>query len=234
IKSSIAPFSPEVSIRFVLGDYTMEPTLSRATITEAAAVIILADPGLDSSGKPDERTLLATLAIKSISQDIKVYVELLDAASEVHLKRAGVDQIIISGEFSGFLLASAVIVPGIPQALKEIMHTDIGSDIRRESLPHEFIGMTFRDTVVEYYDRFGSILIGVITEKESFDLETVLSGEKGAIDDFIRRKFEEAGRDLEIESKGRVGVHINPAKEYVLTKFDDAIILTSKNEEAVV
>ena len=88
-------------------------------------------------------------------------------------------------------------------------------------------GKTFADAFTEIYLRFGNILIGVITEKESFNLESVLSGEGNAIDDFIRRKFDEAGRSLEIEAKGRMNVTINPGKSYIITENDSAIILTN-------
>jgi voltage-gated potassium channel len=219
---------PEVSIHYVHGDYTNEQVLMRASVQKASSAVILADSGIDGSAKPDDRTLLATLAIKSLSQEVKVCVELLNSASEAHLKRAGVDQIVISGEFSGFLLASAVMAPGIPQALKDMMDVDAGSEIQREKFPKDLVGVSFRDAVIGCMDRFGQILIGVITEKKSFSLETVISGEKGAIDDFIRRKFSEAGRSLEMESKGRFTVILNPGQNYIITEDDSAIVITPK------
>ena len=224
---------PEAPIRFVHGDYTMESSLERAAIKKACSAIILADPGPENASKPDDRTLLAVLAIKSMSQEMRVCVELLDEASEVHIMRAGVDQIILSGEFSGFLLANSVMSPGIPQALKEIMFVDVGSDIQRDKIPADLVGKTFQEAAREFYDRFGVILVGVVTEKKTFNLDTVLTGDKGAIDDFIRRKFEEAGRSLEVESKGLVSVHINPGKDYIISEYDYAIVITSKGEKSL-
>jgi len=224
---------PEAPIRFVHGDYSLESTLNRASITKASSAIILADPGPDGTAKPDDRTLLTVLAVKSMSQDVRVCVELVDRASEVHLRRAGVDQIIVTGEFSGFLLANAVMAPGIPQALKEMMHVEFGGSLRREKMPPDLVGKTFREAVIEFFDRFSLLLIGVITEKKSFSLETILTGEKGAIDDFIRRKFDEAGRSLEVESKGLLSVNINPGKDYVITEDDYAIVVTSERETGV-
>ncbi len=62
---------PEANIRFVSGDFTSEPVLHRASIEKASSVIILADPGLDERSKPDDRTLLAALAVKSVSRTWK-------------------------------------------------------------------------------------------------------------------------------------------------------------------
>lgn len=230
ITNLIERFS-EATIRFVRGDYTAEPTLMRASIVKASSAIILADPGPDGQAKPDDRTLIAALAIKSVARNVEVCAELLDAANEVHLKRAGVDQIIFSGEFNGFLLSSAVMTPGITQALREIMCTDRGSVIKRAPMPHELVGKPFQTAVMDFMEHQGSILLGVITEKKTFNMEDMLKGDKDVIDDFIRRKFEEAGRSLEIESKGRMTVVMNPGKNYYITEDDFAVILTSHNKE---
>jgi len=45
-----------------------------------------------------------------------------------------------------------------------------------------------------------------------------------AIDNFIKRKFEESGRDF-FTSKERIMVEINPAPDRILTGHDAAIIL---------
>jgi voltage-gated potassium channel len=222
---------PSATIRFVRGDYTAEPTLMRASIVKASSAIILADPGPDGQAKPDDRTLIAALAIKSVARHVEVCAELLDSSNEVHLKRAGVDQIIFSGEFNGFLLSSAVMTPGITQALREIMRTDRGGIIKRALIPRELVGKPFQTAVMDFMERQGSILLGVINEKKTFNMEDMLKGDKNVIDDFIRRKFEEAGRSLEIESKGRMTVVMNPGKNYHITEDDFAVILTSYNKE---
>ena len=222
---------PAAKIQFVNGDYTSESTLLRASVNTASSVIILADPGPEGTSKPDDRTLLATLAIKSISKDPEVCAELLNAESVPHLRRAGLDQTVVSGEFSGFLLANAVFSPGIPQALREIISIRNGSEIRRESMPRDLVGKTYKETVIAFLDRFEKALIGVITEKKTFNLENLLAGEANVIDDFIRRKFDEAGRDLEVESKGRLVVRVNPGKDYIISEDDSAIILTPQGGE---
>jgi len=223
---------PEVSIHFVSGDYTSESTLLRASISKVSSVIILADPGPERTDKPDDRTLITTLAIKSMSKNIEICAEVVDAKSVSHLRRAGIDQIVILGEFSGFLLANAVMSPGIPLALRKIINIKDGSDIRREVISSEFVGKTFRELGMDFINRYDYVLIGIVTEKKSFDMENILAGESSAIDTFIRRKFDEAGRSLEIESKGRFSVNVNPGKNYRITEDDYAIVLTPAKEEA--
>ncbi len=215
---------PGMPIRFVTGDYTLEGTLRRAAVTKAAAVLILAEAGREDS-KPDERTLLATLAIKSLVETIRVCVELQDAANEVHLRRAGVDYIVFSSEYNGFLLANAVLSPGIPQAIRDLMQGGDGGGLMRRPMPGDLVGMSFRDAVVQFMDRHGMILVGVVTEKRSFNLESIMSGQGDAIDDFIRRKFEEAGRSIKLEARGRFAVHLNPGHDYVIGEDDHAVVI---------
>lgn len=223
---------PEATIRFVSGDYTMESTLRRAAAEKASAVIILADPGPDGTAKPDDRTLLATLTIKSLSHEIEVCAEIIDFASEEHLRRAGVDQVVLSGEFNGFLLSSSVISPGISQVIREITTIREGSTLKRVSFPRDMIGMSFKDAIVKFLNHNGSILIGIITEKKTFNMEEMLSSESNAIDEFIRRKFDEAGRSLEIESKGRISVHVNPGSDYRISEYDYAIVLSVEDRDS--
>lgn len=222
---------PEAVIRFVNGDYTTESALLRVSVDKASSVIILADPGPDGQSKPDDRTLLAALAVKSLAHTVEVCAELLDTANEAHLKRAGVDQIVFSGEFSGFLLSSAVMTPGITQALREIMRTEGGNLIRRMPMPRDLVGKTFHDAALEFLNRDGSILLGVITEKKTFNMEDMLKGDNSSIDTFIRRKFEEAGRSLEIETKGRLTVTMNPGRDYRIAEDDHAVILARNDGE---
>jgi voltage-gated potassium channel len=229
--SDLAERFPHDGLQFVYGDYTNEATLLRAGIRNAHSVIIVADSGAESGQKPDDRTLLAILAIKSVSKDIPVSAEVLDSTNLPHLVRAGVDQTVVAGEFSGFFLANAVISPGVPQALREIMNVRNGCDIRRCPFPREYIGKSFRDAAIGFLEQDGSVLIGVITEQKSFNLDSILQGESGAIDAFIRRKFAEVGRSLEIETRGRLSVRVNPGKAYTISEFDTAVVLTEKHQE---
>lgn len=222
---------PAASIRFVSGDYTAEAALLRAAVDRASSAIILAEAGPDGQGKPDDRTLIAALAIKALSRQVEVCAELLDSANEVHLRRAGVDQIVYSGEFSGFLLSSSVMTPGIAQALREIMRTSGGNPIRRAAFPREMTGRSFAEAARDFLDRDGTILLGVITERRGFNMEDILVGDSDSIDDFIRRKFAEAGRNLETESKGRLTVTMNPGREYRITDRDYAVVLAPAGKE---
>ena len=73
-------------------------------------------------------------------------------------------------------------------------------------------------------DHFGAILLALFTESEAIQLDDILSNDASAIDGFIKRKFEEAGKDY-FSSKERIAVRINPPRDYVLTENEVAIVL---------
>ena len=100
--------------RFLRGDFTREDVLARANITQAQSAILLADTsGQHSLEKADERTILGTLAIKSMAPEVKTCAELLNPENKQHLRRANVDEIIVRGEHIGNLLAGADDFSGI-------------------------------------------------------------------------------------------------------------------------
>ncbi|MBI4530350.1 MAG: potassium channel protein, partial [Candidatus Latescibacteria bacterium] len=96
----------EIGLKYVKGDFVQEAVLRRANAQEAHSAIVLASRE-NQEKSPDERTLIATLAIKNLRPDIKVCAEITEAANEQHLRIADADDIIVSGEHTGFLLASA-------------------------------------------------------------------------------------------------------------------------------
>ena len=72
--------------KFLRGDFTREDVLARANILQARSAILLADTsGQHSLEKADERTILGTLAIKSLAPEVKTCAELLNPENRQHL-----------------------------------------------------------------------------------------------------------------------------------------------------
>ena len=73
-------------LRFVRGDYFSEPALTRAKLTTAQKVIVLADT-LESAGpaEVDSKTVMAVMTIRSMARDVYVCAELLEQKYESYL-----------------------------------------------------------------------------------------------------------------------------------------------------
>ncbi len=211
-----------LNLKYVHGDYTKEPTLSRANVKEARTVIILPDMSLGSVPR-DDKTLPAALAVKSMKRDIKVYAHIINRENLSHLKRANVDDVIVSDDHVGYLLASDISSPGIAQTVATLLSTETGTSLQRVEVPKEFVGKKFQELQEYFKSQRNSIAIGFVTEEESVKLSDILSSDYSAIDSFIERKFKAAGLDM--LEKGGLRLNLNPPLDYVIQEKEDAIVI---------
>jgi len=217
----------DIDLRFVRGDFTHEVILKKASIANARAAIIVSDEsGENNLDNADERTILASLAIKSLNPDIVLSAEIVNPENEQHLKRANVDDIIIYGEFNGFLLASSTLSSGIPLLVKELLSFDSKNILKNISIPAQFVGKSFIELAEHFLKSGEGILIGLLSEEKKMTLDDILSEDSSAIDAFIKRKFAEAEIDLyESEEKEELQIKLNPGKDYTIRDNDSAFVL---------
>ncbi len=209
----------KLQIRFVRGDYTRENILKRANIKSASAAIVLPDNSSPAIPASDERTILATLSLKALNPNLKVYAHVLDKENISHLKKAKADEVIISDAYSGYLLANHVMSPGIPQLFEQLFSEKSPYTVRRRLIPASLVGKTYRDLEEFYMKEHSGILLGLGHVAEPIKISELMSDDYSYLDAFIKRKFEESGRGLD-GSNEQVKVVVNPPKEQVIQKDD--------------
>jgi len=213
----------DLQIKFVRGDFTNETVLERANVRAATAAIILADSMSPSGARADERTVLACLALKHLNPDIKVTGELLDAENEAHLLSAHADHAVVSGEFNAFLLSTAVLSPGVSLAIRSILSHDSGHQLREEPIPGQLIGKTFAELALYLRQEQRILVLGLVTERQGLTLTDVLSADYTSVDEFIRRKFEEAG--IGFGGLQQTILRVNPEDNYVVASGDKVLVI---------
>jgi voltage-gated potassium channel len=215
-----------IDLRFVRGDFTRESSIRRASLKNARTAVIVSDvSGPNTLDKADERTILGTLAVKSLNPRIVTSAELVNSENESHLKRANVDDIIVNGEFNGFLLASSTAASGIPQLVKEILSFDGKNVVKQKEIPPGFVGRRFSELSEHFIATGAGILIGIRSEEKKISLDDILAGDSSAIDDFIKRKFAEAEMDY-LEGDGKAeNIRINPGPDYAIGEADKAFLI---------
>lgn len=219
---------PDLNLYFVRGDFTNEKILIRGAIQTAKAAIILSDiSGQNTLTKADERTILATLAIKTLNSDLSTSAELVNAENRQHLIRAKVDEILVNGEFNGFLLSTSAFHSGIPLLVKEMLSFESKHMIRQIPVPSQFIGKSFKVLLENFYVTGKGIVIGVLSEEKKITLDDLLSEGSDAIDTFIKKKFKEAEVTIGEEEKEEHRILLNPAQDYVLNETDIAFVIGS-------
>lgn len=216
------------NIRFVRGNFVKEDVLARANLVAARSAIVLADvSGEHSIEKADERTIFGTMAIKSMASKVRTCAELIHAENREHLTRANVDQIIVRGESAGSLLASSAISPGVADSIHLLINNQDENKLWRINLPSKYVGKSFRELADHLREKYGALLLAVVREEEGVKLEDILSDDSTFIDNFIKRKFEESGKDFFGERKD-ISVIINPPDDHVMSKSDCLVVISKE------
>ncbi len=152
---------------YVRGDITEEVTLKRASIEEARTAIVLADT---SGGRPydeaDSRTILAVLTIETLNRDVYTCAELVHAKNSVHLERVNVDEIILSGEYGGKMLAHAAMSHGISRVVSILLTADEGNEMYKIPVPKSFVDRSFDDLLVYLRKEHRALPFAVIRGRE--------------------------------------------------------------------
>ncbi len=210
-------------VKFIRGDYTRNAPLERANIKDADAVILLPDLSQIDFSSADDKTLLATLNIKSSYSKLKVIAFIMNKENEVHLKRAKADEIFISDQFADFIIASNVLEPGLTNVLSEILNPKGKNTISSLPIPTKFKGRKYEELFQHFKTQHKFLLLGVVSEVESIGVSDFLSSDTSHLDAFIEKKLKEAGKGLGEENK--VIVNLNPDDDYIIQENENAIVL---------
>ena len=213
----------KIKIHFVSGDFAQEETLHRASIVDSDTVIIIPNNLDNDQNSHDEKTIFATLTIKSIDASIRVVAYLLDRENLTHIKRAEADEVVVSDDFSLNILASHVIDPGVPQLSNQLINTSSDSRFIRKLIPQNFVGKKYGELFNHYRDKDGALLVGLYYEDENLGIGSILSADTSSLDNFIEQKLKEGGISLQEQSK--VHVNVNPSADHIIKEGEKALLI---------
>ena len=213
----------KIKIHFVSGDFTQEETLHRASIATSDTVIIIPNNLNNDQNSHDEKTIFATLTIKSIDASIRVVAYLLDRENLTHIKRAEADEVVVSDDLSLNILASHVIDPGVPQLSNQLINTSSDSRFIRKLIPQNFVGKKYGELFNHYRDKNGALLVGLYYEDENLGIGSILSSDTSSLDNFIEQKLKEGGISLQEQSK--VHVNVNPSADHIIKEGEKALLI---------
>lgn len=212
-----------LNVKFVRGDFGSETVLDRANAKFARSAVVLPDASRGTISQADEKTLLTVLSLKSINPKIKVFAHVLDQNNVGHIRRANVNDLVLSDEFSSFLLASHVMLPGVPQFLEAVMDFRKSHKIQPVAIPPEFVGKPATELSHYFRSSQNAIFLGIVTEEKPLEVGDILSGDYSYLDSFIEWKLKQAGRSG--QERETVRLLINPSEGYIVDKKDRALIL---------
>jgi voltage-gated potassium channel len=214
-------------ILFVRGSFTQESILASAGVKQAAHAVVVPDESGatgNESESDEQKTVLASLIIKEINPQIRVYVHVLHREDAAHVKRAKADEVIVSDEFTGEMLANHVAHPGAPQALTELMSFDAGHSLKAVDLPEHLVGSTVGAVAQFLRDNGNQLLIGFAVREEGFGLTQAMRGGSDYITEFIQQQVQAAG--ISMSTDERIAVRLNPAQDYVIGAKHTALVMS--------
>lgn len=206
---------PAFEVYYLWGDPSREEILQKANVHSAIKAVILADRQQEeTAAQVDQRTLLTALTLKSMQPKIRVLAELLRPENRSHLERAGVDEILIKGQYDSALLAGALASPGLYHILATLLTME-GQNLWPVEVPPRYHGRPLGEFAAYLKERHQALPIAIYTESRALALDDLLSGEPSGIDEFIRRKFTETGM-THLFGRTKVECQFNPPDTYIL------------------
>ncbi len=137
---------PGAHVHLVRLDPTSPEALDASRVEEASVVVVMADdrPGR-SSHDADARSILTVLAVERRRREVHTFVELRHAENAVHARNANVDEIVVSGAYTGTMLSHAVQFPGVSAVFSNLFEPGSGSVIAQEPLSSSDVGRPFAE-----------------------------------------------------------------------------------------
>ena len=218
---------PTFEVHYLWGDASREEILLKANVRTALKAVILADRQEgETAAQVDQRTLLTALTLKSMNGKIRVLAELLRPENRPHLERAGVDEVLIRGQYDSSLLAGALTSPGLFHIFTTLL-TGEGQNLWPVAVPPRFHGRTLGELAAYLKEKHQALPVAVYTEGRALALDDLLSGEPSGIDEFIRRKFTETGM-THLFGRTKVECQINPPDNLILGPHQYVVVIAPR------
>ncbi len=149
-------------VHFLNDDFTKVTVLEKAGIHRAKTCIILSDTSRSRNEQDaDARTILASLTVEKLNRSVYTCAELCNSEYGTHLEMGHVNDFVVSGEQSGFLLAQAALNRGLMGVFNELLTHTRGNQFYRQEVNGELAGKSFLDVFVKLKQEHDAILIAV-------------------------------------------------------------------------
>lgn len=165
----IPQLAPELQrrVQFLNDDFTKIEALEKAGVRRAARAIILADTARGRKERDaDARTVLAALTIERLNPDIYTAAEINRREHGHHLEMGKVNDYVVSGEHSAFLLAQSAITRGVMSVFSELLTHEHGNRFSRCQVPKSFKGKSFVELMVHVKKEHDALLVAVNNGKD--------------------------------------------------------------------
>jgi voltage-gated potassium channel len=149
-------------VQFLNDDFTKLETLEKAGVKRAARCILLADLSRGRKERDaDARTVLTALTIERLNPNLYTCAEIHRREHAHHLELGKVNDYVVSGEHSAFLLAQSAITRGVMKVFSELLTNEHGNRFSRCCVPKKWKGKSFLDVMVQMKKDHDALVLAV-------------------------------------------------------------------------
>ncbi|MBT3267358.1 hypothetical protein HN371_09415 [Candidatus Poribacteria bacterium] len=215
-----------IDTRFIRGDITREEDLDRAGLHAAANIVIIPDES-DGTEPDDTRTIEATMAMKVLAPEVKVFAHAVSALRVANLHRAMVDDVVLTDSHTAEMLAAFVVRPGMTQAIHELLDPEESAEFATIDIPGRFAERPALELSDFLRRERNATLVGFVVEEEAFGLESAMEGGDAYMVEFIKEQIEEAGIEMAAEG-AKTRVTINPSNDVAIAADAQALVIRER------
>ena len=150
-------------VRLVRDDFTRIEVLQKCNVGQASVALIVSDIAQGRTRQDaDARTVMAALTIEKLNPDVYTCAELSNAMNESHLRMGKVNEVVITQDLAGHLLARAAVSPSSWRALHELVQPSTSRPgFTSYPVDPTLVGREFAQLVAEWIAGQGVLLVGV-------------------------------------------------------------------------
>jgi voltage-gated potassium channel len=153
------------SVQFLNDDFTKVEALEKAGVKRAAKCVILSDTGRGRKDRDaDARTILAALTIEKLNHEVYTCAEINRREYVQHLEMGNVNDYVVGGEHSAYLLAQAAITQGVMRVFTELLTYQHGNKFMKCRVSERWDGKPFEELLIHLKKDHDALLIGVSDE----------------------------------------------------------------------
>ena len=149
-------------VQFLNDDFTKVAALEKAGVRRASRVVLLSDTTRGRRERDaDARTILAALTIEKLNHDVYTCAEINRREYGSHLEMGGVNDYVVAGEHSAFLLAQGALNRGMVGLFTELFSRSAGNRLCHAEVGACWAGRSFFDLFVHLKESEDAILVAV-------------------------------------------------------------------------
>jgi voltage-gated potassium channel len=174
-------------VEFFRGDPSDETDLLRAGIDRCSMAIVLADESMPAATdvERDARTLFTVLAVETVNADAYTCVEVIRSENRRHFTNTKANELVISAEVTGALLAGSAANPGLSRVVTNLVTHPEDQEFYRIPVPADLVGRPVSEALVSLKERQDALLVGIVRGIDDYLLNPPMTQNLAADDHLL-------------------------------------------------